>query len=62
MGSTSKSLPPGVEAPRITFRQASFIEGSIGNLKGKLLSASVIVAVVLLLFLGSSQKTENKAG
>ena len=41
-----KSLPPGVEAPRITFRQASFIEGSIGNLKGKLLSASVIVAPV----------------
>ena len=52
-----KSLPPGVAAPRITFRQASFIEGSIGNLKGKLLSASVIVAVVLLLFLGNWRVT-----
>ncbi len=48
-----KSLPPGVEAPRITFRQATFIEASIGNLKGKLMAASVIVAAVLLLFLGN---------
>ena len=48
-----KSLPPGVEAPHITFRQATFIESSINNLKGKLMAASVIVAAVLLLFLGN---------
>ena len=52
-----RSLPAGMDAPRVTFRQASFIEGSIGNLQGKLLTASVFVAVVLFLFLGNFRTT-----
>ena len=41
------SLPAGMEAPRVTFRQASFIEASITTLQGKLIGASVFVAVIL---------------
>jgi heavy-metal exporter, HME family len=51
------SLPAGMAAPRVTFRQASFIEASIGNLQGKLLSAAAIVAVVLYLFLCNARTT-----
>ena len=52
-----KSLPPGMDAPRVTFRQANFIESSIGNLQGKLIAASAIVAVVLYLFLANLRTT-----
>ena len=51
------ALPPGMSAPRVTFRQASFIEGSVDNLRAKLALASVVVAVVLLLFLGNWRVT-----
>lgn len=51
------SLPSGMEAPRVTFRQASFIESSIDNLKWKLIGASVLVGVTLFLFLGSLRPT-----
>ncbi|RVT83605.1 efflux RND transporter permease subunit [Inhella crocodyli] len=51
------SLPAGMAAPRVTFRQASFIEASIGNLQGKLMAASAIVAVVLYLFLANARTT-----
>lgn len=51
------SLPEGMEAPRVTFRQASFIESSIGNLEHKLLLASVLVVVILFLFLGNFRTT-----
>ncbi len=50
-------LPPGTEQPRVTFRQASFIESSIGTLQGKLIGASVFVAAVLFLFLGTLRPT-----
>ncbi len=46
-----KSLPPGVGEPRVTMRQASFIEASIGTLQEKLIAASAVVAVVLFGFL-----------
>lgn len=52
-----KSLPTGLEEPRMTFRQASFIEASIDNLKWKLVGASVFVAVILFLFLGTLRPT-----
>ncbi|MFN5046502.1 efflux RND transporter permease subunit [Roseateles sp.] len=52
-----RSLPAGMETPRVTFRQASFIEASIGNLQGKLLAAAGCVALVLLLFLGNLRST-----
>jgi heavy-metal exporter, HME family len=51
------SLPSGMEEPRVTFRQASFIEASINTLQGKLIGASVFVAVILFLFLGTVRPT-----
>ena len=51
------SLPAGMEAPRVTFRQASFIEASITTLQGKLIAASVFVAAILFLFLGTLRPT-----
>jgi HME family heavy-metal exporter len=52
-----KSLPPGMETPQVTFRQANFIESSIGNLQGKLVTAAVLVAVILYFFLGNFRTT-----
>ncbi|MCU0811713.1 MAG: efflux RND transporter permease subunit, partial [Thiobacillaceae bacterium] len=52
-----KSLPAGMEAPKVTFRQASFIESSISTLQGKLIGASVFVAVILFFFLGTLRPT-----
>ncbi len=46
-----KGLPAGMGQPQITMRQASFIESSVDTLKGKLLAASAVVAVVLYFFL-----------
>ena len=51
------SLPAGMEAPRVTFRQASFIEASINTLQGKLIGASGFVAVILFFFLGTVRPT-----
>jgi HME family heavy-metal exporter len=51
------SLPPGMEAPQVTFRQASFIEASITTLQGKLIGASIFVAVILFFFLGTLRPT-----
>lgn len=45
------NLPRDVQLIPDVFRQASFIEASIDNLRDALLHASVIVALVLLLFL-----------
>ncbi|MGL5002208.1 MAG: efflux RND transporter permease subunit, partial [Casimicrobium sp.] len=52
-----QSLLTGMEAPKVTFRQASFIESSINNLKGKLIAASAFVAVILFAFLGTLRTT-----
>ena len=57
MADMKGSLPAGMDEPRVTFRQATFIEASIGNLQGKLMSAAAIVAVVLYLFLASARTT-----
>lgn len=51
------ALPAGMEEPRVTFRQASFIEASITTLQGKLIGASVFVAAVLFFFLGTLRPT-----
>ncbi|MBH2009207.1 MAG: efflux RND transporter permease subunit [Xanthomonadaceae bacterium] len=51
------SLPGGMETPRVTFRQASFIEASISNLQMKLIGASVFVAAILFFFLGTLRPT-----
>ncbi len=57
LGELKPGLPAGMQAPRVTFRQASFIEASIGNLQGKLMAAATIVAVVLYLFLANLRTT-----
>lgn len=57
LGEMKRSLPAGMESPKVTFRQASFIESSITTLQGKLIGASVFVAVILLLFLGNIRTT-----
>lgn len=48
-----QGLPEGMNAPRMTFRQATFIEASINTLEGKLIGASIFVAIILYLFLGT---------
>jgi heavy-metal exporter, HME family len=45
------TLPAGVSATNVQFRQASFIEASIGNLEMALVEAAVVVALVLIVFL-----------
>ena len=57
LGDLKKSLPAGMEEPQVTFRQASFIEASISTLQGKLIGASVFVAVILFAFLGTLRPT-----
>lgn len=57
LGDLTKSLPAGMDAPRVTFRQASFIEASVTTLQGKLIGASVFVAVILFVFLGTLRPT-----
>jgi HME family heavy-metal exporter len=46
-----RTLPAGVKADTVLFRQANFIEASIGNVEDALRGAIVVVAVVLFLFL-----------
>ena len=48
-----QGLPVGMSTPKVTFRQASFIDASISTLEGKLIGASIFVAVILFLFLGT---------
>jgi len=52
-----RTLPEGMAAPQVTFRQASFIESSLHTLQGKLVGASVFVAVILFAFLGTLRPT-----
>lgn len=46
-----RTLPAGVSATNLQFRQATFIETSVDNVKTVLVEAAVVVAVVLILFL-----------
>ncbi|MPZ41273.1 MAG: CusA/CzcA family heavy metal efflux RND transporter, partial [Rhizobiales bacterium] len=52
-----KTLPPGVSANNIQFRQATFIETSIGNVERVLMEAAVVVAIVLFVFLMNVRAT-----
>jgi HME family heavy-metal exporter len=53
----AQTLPAGVRADNILFRQANFIETSIQNLKKVLLEAVAVVAIVLFLFLLNTRTT-----
>lgn len=46
-----RSMPEGVKADQVQFRQATFIETAIANVKQVLVEAAAVVALVLLLFL-----------
>lgn len=47
----NRSLPHGINADNLIFRQANFIETSIHNVRKVLIEAAVVVAVVLFAFL-----------
>ncbi len=51
------TLPEGIRADQVLFRQASFIETSIGNVKMVLLEAIAVVAIVLFAFLLNARTT-----
>ena len=51
LGELSASLPAGIKADQVLFRQADFIETSISNVKTVLVEAVVVVAIVLFAFL-----------
>ena len=51
LGEMSASLPNGIKADQVLFRQADFIETSISNVQTVLLEAIVVVAIVLFAFL-----------
>jgi heavy-metal exporter, HME family len=53
----ARTMPPGVKADNILFRQANFIETSIRNLKKVLIEAVAVVAIVLFLFLLNARTT-----
>src|SRR5215204_3534057 len=46
-----RTLPAGISANNVQFRQATFIETSIHNVERVLLEAAIVVAVVLFVFL-----------
>ena len=50
-------LPRGMRATRVQFRQADFIETSIGTLTVVLIEAAIVVAAVLFLFLLNTRTT-----
>lgn len=53
----SATLPSGVKADQVLFRQANFIETSIGNVQKVLLEAIVVVAIILFVFLLNTRTT-----
>jgi heavy-metal exporter, HME family len=57
LGVIQKTLPPGISATNVQFRQATFIEASIGSLKRALIEAAVVVALVLMVFLMNVRAT-----
>ena len=50
-------LPRGIDARKILFRQADFIETSLGNVERVLVEAVIVVALVLFAFLGNARTT-----
>lgn len=57
LDSIQKTLPQGITANKIQFRQATFIETSIANVQRVLIEAALVVAVVLFLFLMNARAT-----
>ncbi|RXQ89505.1 efflux RND transporter permease subunit [Ancylomarina salipaludis] len=57
VASIQKSLPADVKVNTHIFRQADFINNSIGNVKGALYEGSVFVIIILLVFLMNYRTT-----
>lgn len=57
LGALEKALPEGAHLEKQLFRQASFIETALSNVKRALLDGSVLVLIVLFLFLMSFRTT-----
>ncbi len=51
MAELNQTMPKGIKIDNIVFRQANFIETSIGNVQKVLIEAGAVVAIVLFLFL-----------
>jgi len=51
LAEVQRSMPAGMRVTNVQFRQASFIEASISNLRTVLMEAAVVVAIILVLFL-----------
>jgi HME family heavy-metal exporter len=51
MAELGKSLPKGFERRQFLFKQADFIEHSVGNVEEALRDGAILVAVILFLFL-----------
>ncbi|MBX3522327.1 MAG: efflux RND transporter permease subunit [Xanthobacteraceae bacterium] len=49
--SIASAMPEGTKLDQVLFRQANYIDASIGNLRKVLVEAVVVVAVILFLFL-----------
>ncbi|WP_119156519.1 efflux RND transporter permease subunit [Caldimonas tepidiphila] len=57
LGELKQGLPPGLSAPRVLFRQADFIQASVGNVTEALRDGAIMVAIVLFAFLLSARTT-----
>ncbi|NDD11670.1 MAG: efflux RND transporter permease subunit [Betaproteobacteria bacterium] len=57
LGDLKAGLPKGLAQPQVLFRQADFIEASIGNVTEALRDGAVMVAIVLFAFLLSARTT-----
>ena len=57
LGDLQQGLPVGLAAPKVLFRQADFIEASIGNVTEALRDGAIMVAIVLFAFLLSARTT-----
>lgn len=53
----NQGLPQGLQTPVVLFRQANFIEASIGNVSEALRDGAIMVAIVLFAFLLSARTT-----
>ena len=57
LGELKQGLPAGLSAPVVLFRQANFIDASIGNVVEALRDGAILVAIVLFAFLLSARAT-----